>query len=233
MKTKPREKPEYSARISRLRKFLNLKQIPFARRLSVDQGAVSKWEAGKNRPEPSTFVRLAGLAHGVEKRWFLEQAGVADVSSPEPTKTRKRIDDRLVWVPLLHDPVGAGLLRNVSEIDVDREIPFAADLMPNGGKLRAFKVSGDSMAPIINDGYVIVVDAAQRDPRKLVGQMVAAREDDGITIKWLRKDKGEYLLVPQHVSPRIDVRIMRAEDDWGIVGVVVKWIGYPAPLSGK
>jgi SOS-response transcriptional repressor LexA len=89
------------------------------------------------------------------------------------------------------------------------------------------------MAPIINDGYVIVVDAAQRDPRKLVGKMVAAREDDGVTIKWLRKDKDAYLLVPQHVSPRIPVKIMRAEDDWGIVGVVVKWIGYPAPASEK
>jgi SOS-response transcriptional repressor LexA len=74
----------------------------------------------------------------------------------------------------------------------------------------------------------VIIDAAQHDPKKLVGQMVAAREGDGVTIKWLRKDKNDYLLVPQHVSPKFPVRIMRDEDDWSVVGVVVKWIGYPS-----
>ena len=117
----------------------------------------------------------------------------------------------------------------IAEQDIDMELPFASKLMPHGGKLRAFRVSGDSMAPIVNDGYIVVVDVAQQDPKRLTEHMVAAREGDGVTIKWLRKDKDVYLLVPQHVSPRIPVRIMRQEDDWGIVGVVLKWIGYPEP----
>jgi transcriptional regulator with XRE-family HTH domain len=85
------DKPEYATRIAQLRKSLNLKQIPFARRLSVDQGAVSKWENGKNCPEPSIFVKLAKLADGVEKRWFLEQVGIAEHGLTEQPRGHDKV----------------------------------------------------------------------------------------------------------------------------------------------
>jgi len=135
-------------------------------------------------------------------------------------------------IPLLRDAIAAGNPRGIDESEIVAQIPFLKRWLPRGAQLYAFKVAGDSMAPIICDGYLVIVDAAQRDPKSLVGQMVAAREGDGVTIKWLRKDKDTYLLVPQHVSPRIPVRVMREEDDWSIVGVVLKWIGYPPP-TGK
>jgi transcriptional regulator with XRE-family HTH domain len=77
MKRIAEDKPDYPMRILRLRKSLNLNQEELAGRLRVDQAAVSKWENGKNRPEPGIFVKLAALASGPEKGWFLEQAGVA------------------------------------------------------------------------------------------------------------------------------------------------------------
>ena len=88
------------------------------------------------------------------------------------------------------------------------------------------------MAPVVGDGYIVIVDVSRRDPKKLVERMVAAREGDGVTIKWLRRDGDTYLLVPQHVTPRHQVRIMRQEGDFSIVGEVIKWIGQP-PLARK
>jgi SOS-response transcriptional repressor LexA len=86
------------------------------------------------------------------------------------------------------------------------------------------------MSPIIGDGYIVIIDTSRRDPKKLIERMVAAREGDGVTIKWLRSDNGTFLLVPQHVTPRHQVRVMRADGDFSIVGEVVKWIGQPAPI---
>lgn len=230
-------------KVRELRKRLGIFQLPFAEKLGVDQATVSKWEAGKARPTPDAFVRLASLAEGVEKLFFLEHAGLPaeflDGKSmlPEIQEASHRVVGRAlnldspepVWVPLLKDPVSAGNPRAIREKDVLDTIPMTRRLVPRGGQLYAFHVSGDSMAPLVNDGYIVIVDATQRDPKRLVGHMVAAREGDGVTIKWLRKDKDTLLLVPQHISPRIPVRVMRPDDDWDIVGVVVKWIGYPAP----
>jgi transcriptional regulator with XRE-family HTH domain len=239
-------------RIQRVRKGLKLKQTPFGERLGFDQTTISKWERGKSRPTPDALVRIAALAEGLDKLFFLTHAGLPDQylmgekMIPEMLEASHRIVQRALsdeprsaigvpepaWVPLLKDAVAAGEPRNVRERDIADWIPFSKKQMPPGSDLRAVRASGDSMAPIINDGYIVVLDIAQRDPRRLAGQMVAAREGDDVTIKWLRKDKETYLLVPQHVSPRIPVRVMRTEDDWAIVGVVLKWIG-SAPTPAR
>lgn len=236
---------EVAKRIRSLRESRGETQTAFAAALDTQPSAVSKWEAGRNKPFPEVFVRLASLADGIDKLFFLEHAGLppeyfegskmvpeieeaaGKVVSRAFNENRKELDS----VPLLKDPVAAGNPRNITESDILDRLPRSRRLMPRGGDLYAFRVSGDSMAPIICDGYVVMIDAAQRDPKRLVGHMVAAREADGITIKWLRKDKDSYLLVPQHISPRIPVRIMRPEDDWAIVGEVVSWIGYPPPTK--
>ncbi|HEY1767798.1 MAG TPA: S24 family peptidase, partial [Terracidiphilus sp.] len=238
-----KENAHFVKQIVGLRERLGMRQVAFAERLGVDQGTVSKWERGKTRPTSEAFVRLAGLAQGVEKLFFLEEAGLPeefldgkpmlpelrDAAAATVADALARDSGEIVEIPLLRDPVAAGNPRAINERDIQARVPFLRRWLPRGGKLFAFRVTGDSMAPIVNEGYTVIIDAEQRDPKHLVGQMVAAREDDGVTIKWLRKDKDIYLLVPQHVSIRIPVRIMRPSEDWGIVGVVVKWVGSPPP----
>jgi SOS-response transcriptional repressor LexA len=233
------ESNSLASRLRGLRKVTyKMDQRSFAKELGVSQPVLSKWERGEYKPPPMALAAIARKDYE-NASWWCEQAGpqfaesLKQVQIIEQTRDElKKKGDRVVWVPLLHDALAAGFGREISEQDIDREIPFAAALMPHGGKLRALRVSGNSMAPIVEEGYVVVIDMSQQDPRKLVGQMVAAREASGVTIKWLRKDKDLYLLVPQHVSPHIPVRIMREDEDWGIVGVVLKWIGYP-PASKK
>lgn len=88
------------------------------------------------------------------------------------------------------------------------------------------------MEPMVLDGHVVIVDTDQNDPAHLVDEMVAAR-DDGITIKWLREDEGEYMLMPNHVSPRFPIRRLRPGGGVSIVGRVVKWIGEPPSIRKR
>jgi SOS-response transcriptional repressor LexA len=247
----PKSKPKtdvssVASRIEKVRNTLGMSQTTFAETLGTRPSSISKWEAGKNRPSPDVLARIAKLCEGIDKLFFLEEAGIPEEYFAGAPMLREIHEASLEVVaqslsgdtrdqrniPLLRDAIAAGNPRGIDESEIVAQIPFLKRWLPRGAQLYAFKVAGDSMAPIICDGYLVIVDAAQRDPKSLVGQMVAAREGDGVTIKWLRKDKDTYLLVPQHVSPRIPVRVMREEDDWSIVGVVLKWIGYPPP-TGK
>jgi phage repressor protein C with HTH and peptisase S24 domain len=91
----------------------------------------------------------------------------------------------------------------------------------------AISISGDSMSPILEDGYVAVVDTAVHNPKELAGRMVAARDPEGaVTVKWLRDVQGQLMLVAQHTSLRFQPIFLRP--GWGIVGEVVWWIGHPA-----
>lgn len=206
-----------------------MNQKLFAAEFGVTQGAISNWEKGVDRPNPRSLAKLASMTANDELREFFEnEAGIRSVSIATQAQTSD--GNNVVSVRLLRDAVAAGTPRALDESIIEDVFMLPRRWFPSAGEIYAVKVSGDSMVPTIYPGYVVFIDTSRRDPKRLVGQMVAAREGDGVTIKWLRKDKDAYLLVPQHVSPRIPIRIMRAEDDWAIVGVVVKWIGYPLPV---
>ena len=114
----PVGKPEYSTRISKLLARLNLKQAPASLRLNVDQGAISNWVRGKNRPSPENFVSLAGLAEGVEKAWFLQQAGITDAvlkASAEVETSRELISIADSVEIKVFRSAGAGSFRSVDE----------------------------------------------------------------------------------------------------------------------
>ena len=109
-------------------------------------------------------------------------------------------------------------------------LTFPRRLLPPGGSIYAVKIQGDSMSPILESGHIVLIDVSHRDPARLVNRMVAARNSEGITVKWLRNGgKDVYLLVPQQPSQAHQIQVMRAEGDWSVVGEVVKWIGEPPP----
>lgn len=75
MPTRKKERAPEAERIFQLRKQLGLDQIPFAERLGVDQGTVSKWENGRAKPGRHTYIQLAELASGDLKRLLLNDGG--------------------------------------------------------------------------------------------------------------------------------------------------------------
>jgi SOS-response transcriptional repressor LexA len=211
---------EVALAVRRLRKALGFSQAQLASALGTLQGQVAKWETDALKPSGQMCVALSKLAAPDEREWWLRRVGL---SEEVPAETM----DNVRSVPLLKDSMAAGTPRAVDESEVEAMIGLPANMLPRGGKLFAVRVTGDSMAPVILDGFLVIVDTGSRDPSRLVEQMVVARDDDGVTVKWLRRDGDLYLLVPQHTSPLYPVRILRLSEGHGIVGSVVMWIGEP------
>jgi SOS-response transcriptional repressor LexA len=214
-------RPEIGKRIRELRKRLHLTQEGLAAHCKVHQAMVARWESGELGVPGEAIAVMAKLAGEPDKWWWLGLLGIK-----EDDLGSVRAEGRYALVPLLKEAAAAGTGRIVTEKEIDSYLSFPKEWLP-ARNVTALKVKGDSMSPIIEDGYIVLVDTSQRDPARLIGSMVAAREDGGITIKWLRKEGKFYQLVPQHTSVRHPVRVLTADQDFGIVGRVVKWIGEP------
>ena len=189
---------------------------------------------------------------GVPASWFLGEDGSGTGAVPVAVAeeaVRKAKEDRAAEltasdfiqgltnesrsVPLLRDPAAAGSPLAVRDGDVEQIIQLPRQWLPRGGKLFALRVSGDSMSPILLDGHVVIVDVSKNEAAKLVQHMVAARDSDGVTIKWLRKEADIYMLVAQHTAPEYGVRFLKPLGDFDLVGEVVMWIGQPPPAKRK
>ena len=231
-------------RIQTARKeILDLSQRDLATRLDVSQSNVSKWESGALVPEAHHLMNLATLLEGrAESLYFLEAAGVpAEYFNGDPRYTDSSMPSEFIsgavpipamyQVPLLRDAAAAGTPRAIEEGQIEMMIPVLKSWAPRGSALVAFRVAGESMLPILFDSYVVVVDTAQRDPKRLTSKIVAARVGDGVTVKWLRKHGGIYMLVPQNTSARFPITVLKEDEDCGIVGAVVTWYGFPSAVK--
>jgi SOS-response transcriptional repressor LexA len=236
--------PKWAKEIVKLRKRMGMNQVQFSNRLGVSQSMVSRWENGEFRPEAQDLIRIGELASNIGELpfYFFEEAGVPRgyfngekkwkglLPPNELLAVALEARSEAALIPLLSEPAAAGSPREVIEKSIQSILPVPREWVPRGASLVALKVVGDSMADLILDGFIVLVDTAQQDPRKLVGRMVAARSANGVTVKWLRKDRDIFMLVPQHVSLRHQVVIVRSDEDFGLVGAVERWIGAPPPV---
>ncbi len=220
---KPKDRPELASRIKDLRERAGLTQGQFGELCGgVHQAVVARWEQGKFEPPGRAIAAMARLAGEPERWWWLERVGLQ-----KDDMTINQLDSQYIPIPLLKESVAAGSGRALNEAEIDKYLSFPREWIPRSSKVTALRVKGDSMWPIIDDGYIVLVDTSERDPKRLIGEMVAAREGDGVTIKWLRKEGRFFHLVPQHTSVRHPVRILTPDEDFGVIGRVLKWIGEP------
>ena len=209
-------------RIKELREALAVTQADLAQRCGVKQSTVARWEKGQDKPPGQALIMMGRLVGEPDKWWWFKEAGINndDLESVHN-------QSRYALIPLMKDAVAAGVGQIVMESEIENYLTFPKEWLPHSSSLTALKVKGDSMSPIIESGYIVLVDTSQRDPRALIGDMVVAREGDAVTVKWLRKEDKFYQLVPQHTSVRHPVRILTEDQDFGIVGKVIQWIGQP------
>lgn len=252
---KRRPLPEYSAAVRKLRESLNLTQPEFAEKVRVSPQMVPGWESGRREPGVASYITLGKLAGPPECWFFFERAGLSkpdiyrlmadaqdhvlsriEAKRVEPIKViprdaikggrRKAMEVGHVAIPLLSDPAAAGSPRIIDEQIIERDIIVAAEDVPHPLDTVCIKVSGDSMAPILQEGYIVAVDAAQRDPAQLIHQMVVVKEltgdDAGTTIKWLDRLGREYVLTPENKAYRPQV----VTRDHHVIGRVIWWHGH-------
>lgn len=141
----------------------------------------------QRHPRIDTLLKLAeGIGCDIVEFFGYEKA-------PRPI-IEVKADDHFVNVPLLADPasLGSGL-----EIDETKRLEepclIHKRVLRKGGKYYAVFVKGDSMSPVLNDGDIVAVDIAERDPRKLNGKLIACHTGDyEVSVKLLAVYKDRF-----------------------------------------
>lgn len=213
-------------------------KLRLAKEAGVSTASVTTYSHGRI-PQAPELLRIS-KALGVTMEWLLEghdppcrldpselpQPRVifsgAIENAPEATnvaamKQAMRIDD-FRGVPLVEDAVAAGAARVVSD-QVEGWALVYAPLLGKRRDLVAVRIRGNSMDPVLPEGSVAVVDRVDR--RVVRGGVYVVRLDGGCTVKYVRRDGTDLVLVPEnreHLQARVPVREGEADP---IVGRVV------------
>jgi SOS-response transcriptional repressor LexA len=247
--------PEWSRKIETLRRRLSHSQGTLGTELNTSPMTVSRWERGAQEPSADMYIQLGNLAGDPECWYFWERAGlhssdlmrVLPAARPGPSSTRlspklkiihagasQRLtkERQLVVVPLL--PVNAGThatkgdtVPRFDRVPPESMLAAPSEWCPNPAFTSCLRVKGNSMAPSIQNDYIIAVDAAQVERSKLYGKIVIAwHKDKGLIVSRLQRFDGTELLTPD--NREYESISLNADRSWRILGKVLWWIGLAA-----
>jgi SOS-response transcriptional repressor LexA len=164
-----------------------------------------------------------------QRDWWFQQAGESHAmvdqvaSSYKKTWTVEADDNRTIQI---HGTAGAGPNRFPPE-QAESRISLPRSWFRDESGIVGLRVVGDSMHPVVQNGFLVLVDVHDNlDLEGLEGKMVAARNEHGVVIKWLRKFGDVWMLVSQN-SDYAPIEVKKG--GYALVGRVVKWIGEPSP----
>src|SRR5271169_635514 len=219
-------KSDWAARITALRRRLQVSQSELGKQMNCSAMAVSRWERGVQEPPANVYIQLGNLTGDPECWYFWGRAGLSseDLMRVLPAvRSRLRKDrlpslqvvqagahraptrqDNLVAIPVLpvvvatHGGKGdpADLLH---EVRPESMLAAPSDWCPNPAQTSCLRVHGRSMMPLIRDGYIIVIDTSQTNRLKLYGQIVvAAHKEQGLIVSRLQRFDHTEVLVPEN-----------------------------------
>ena len=250
-KPPPSGRPPWAKAIRALRLRLKLSQAGLGARIGFSAMTVSRWERGAQEPPSHGYIGLGNLSRDAECWFFWERAGLRseDVLRVLPTiqrstststlhnleivaagSGRKRPKTRLqlVAIPLLKVAAGSGKegdnLPLLSDAPVESMIAAPVDWCPNPSYTSCLRVRGNSMLPLIHDGFVVAVDASETDLSKLDGKIVIAwHKDIGLTISRFRRFDHTEVLQPENIE--YEAVTLGPKQTWKVVAKVLWWVG--------
>ena len=236
--------PEYARRIKKLRAALRLTQHELAERLRVRPQVVASWEQGRKVPSATSYQRLADLAAPKDAWFFLEQIGVTKRlvrakwpgrsiqprTPPPPTRIRLA---KLGGVPFCQIPLLAENLtasqRELTSGDFESWIAVPTNNLPAGPDAYiAVRHRDDSMEPVLQDRFLVVVDRTSRNPAELNGRMVAVWDDAGLQFRWLSVDAPGEAIRLRPENPSYLTLTLPALAGERLLGKVIFWWGTQA-----
>lgn len=219
-------RPEWASTIAALRERLDQSQTVFGQRLNSSAMVVSRWERGAQEPTAGSYIELGNLAGDPLCWFFWARAGLRN---EDVMRVLPKLRDRLSRTTPVHiQVVGAGsggkksklpqlaaipLLKLVAashgqkghgsailhDAPVESMIAAPKEWCPNPSATSCLRVRGDSMAPLIYDGYILAVDSSQNDRAKLEGKIVIAwHKDMGLTVSRLKRFDHTEILQPEN-----------------------------------
>lgn len=211
-------KQTIAQRIRQARLSKDLDQARLAARLDVATRTLQRWEKGEQVPDGNYLMRLAKIM-GVSPEWLLAGSGsmhsqeTSEKILPLPMNRYKKVD--LISLPLLSSvPGGAPSLMFHPEY-VEKYI--TVDNVSDAGAF-ALEVKGNSMAPKIEDGDIIVV-SPKLESRS--GDICVVRVSDEDTVKRVKVDGQLIYLIP--LNPEYEPMAVKKKDVafmWKVVKVI-------------
>lgn len=165
--------------IKRLRKQAGYSQEQLAKTLGVTQGAVSQWEKDRTIPDTPFILQMAKI-FGVSLDEFTNET---------PFRELDAINIRRAAVPIL------GSITCGQKITPDTEPDGYADLPEGIHANFALRCKGDSMAPTILDGDLVLI---RQQPDVEEGQIAAVSIDGETTLKHVYHHQDGLLLIAEN-----------------------------------
>jgi SOS-response transcriptional repressor LexA len=236
--------------ISRLRNRLGMNQSAFGHEVNSSAMGVSRWERGAQEPSSHSYIELGNLAGDPECWFFWGHAGLSseDLMRVMP-KLRKRYQEaRVETVQIVHGGAGKKIdkaqlvaipllkikaatngekgadVHILNEAPVESMIAAPKEWCPTPASTYSLRVQGNSMNPLICDGYIVVVDSSQTHRASLNNKIVIAwHKDFGLTVSRFRRYDHTEVLQPENRDYE-SVTLDRS-NKWKIIGKVLWWIG--------
>jgi DNA-binding XRE family transcriptional regulator len=246
-------RPQWAERVEHLRRGMRFSQTDLGNKLGFSAMAISRWENGVQEPPAESYIQLGNMV-GDPKCWYfwgraglhsgdvirvlpapkLEQRGFSapglDLatagSGPLRIKSRR---PRLVAIPLLKVHAGAHGHKGhktfkLHELPAIDAIAAPTAWCPNPSKTTCLRVRGDSMMPLIHDGYVLAVDTSEVNAGELRGRVIVAwHKNKGLTVSRLQHIDNVNLLISE--NPRYESISIGRNSGWRVIGKVLWWIG--------
>ncbi len=162
-----------------LRESLGDRQIDFAKRLEVTQPMVSAWEAGRDVPSSTFFLRLGSLAPYPKSMWFWEQAGMNEqaILSAAQGLLKKRsalpAENEIIWVPRFRETLQ-------ERESAGPPIPLPKEFIPNPASTVCFVVDSEATAVLDSPHAVFILDETDKNAPSVLpfwGNVVFAKYD--------------------------------------------------------
>lgn len=246
-------RPEWATAISDLRGRLDLSQSALGQRIHMSAMAISRWERGVQEPPAGSYIELGNLAGDPYCWLFWARAGLRREDlmrvMPKLNRSTNRVSidatnlaiaaagsgskklkvPQLVAIPVLqvvaasHGEKGdnATILHSAP---VESMIAAPKDWVPNPSATTCVRVKGNSMSPLIYDGYILVIDTSQTDHAKLSGKVVIAwHKDMGLTVSRLQRYDHTEVLRPENSD--YNTIVLDSKHQWKVMAKVLWWIG--------
>ena len=212
-------KTTIAQRIREARSFKQLDQGTLAAKIDIATRTVQRWEKGEQVPDSNYLMRIA-KATGVLARWLLTGEGEMIPAEahkskiiPLPTSRYKKVT--LVSLPLFASVPGGVPSHIFHPEHADRHITVDDVRDPNAF---ALEVKGNSMAPRIENGDIIVVSPTHEVKS---GDICVVRVDEEDTVKRIKIDEQFFHLIP--LNPEYEPMLVRKRDVtfmWRVIKVI-------------
>ena len=207
---------EIIARIKYLMKEMGVRQVQFAERIGVDTSNLSKY-LNAHMPLSDSFLNRLVVNLGVSKEWLLDGTdlpfGKTPVRADSPDGHMALMNGETVAATPVYDvDATAGASSGRNELFSSENSVGWVNLPNMSPNCRIVRVSGDSMAPVIQDGDFVAVREVSNPNQIYWGQIYVVQLDDFRVVKYLRRHTDPNMVVLRSENPQYDDMDVRRSD---------------------